>query len=57
MPNAIANIEKSRGRPKTNATPVLVRLEPDLLDKLDKIAEREGVNRPEAVRRLIERAK
>lgn len=34
----------------------MVRLQPPELAKLDKLAERDGVNRPEAVRRLIEKA-
>lgn len=56
MRDAIAGIKKSRGRPKVNSVGVMVRLPPDELAKLDRIAEREGVNRPEAIRRLIAKA-
>jgi hypothetical protein len=54
---SIGNIEKSkkRGRPRTDATPVLVRLMPDQLERLDCwIAKQvENVGRPEAIRRVL----
>jgi hypothetical protein len=57
---SIDNIENKRrkGRPKTDATPVMTRLWPDLLAKIDawrgRQVDRPG--RPEAIRRLVESA-
>jgi metal-responsive CopG/Arc/MetJ family transcriptional regulator len=56
MRSTIPGIKKSRGRPKTNSTGVMVRLEPPLLAKVDKIAEKAGVSRPEAIRKMIDKA-
>jgi hypothetical protein len=57
---SIGNIEKKRkrGRPPTEATPVLVRVMPDQLEKLDAWikAHPEKVGRPEAIRRLLGQA-
>lgn len=47
---------KSQKRPGQSGTPVMLRLQPDLLAKVDKLAEKEGVSRPEAVRKMIERS-
>ena len=58
MTQSISNIRKKRGRgrPKIGAIPVLVRLLPDQVARLDKwrkaIADSPG--RPEAIRRLLE---
>jgi hypothetical protein len=48
--------KKKRGRPVTTGkgTLVGVRLQPDLLKALDKWAKLNDINRPEAIRRLIE---
>lgn len=59
MSNAIDDIEKSpRGRPRTGATPVMVRLDPEQLRRLDDWIEEDGgrFSRPEAIRRLLEHA-
>lgn len=58
MSDAISNIGKSRGRPVTGAKPVMVRLLPGQLGKLDawRNAQVDKPTRPEAVRRLIETA-
>ena len=55
MPAAIPNIEKrGRGRPATNATPVMVRLPPDDLELLDAWITANGeMSRPEALRRIL----
>lgn len=56
--SAIGDIEKrSPGRPRTNATPVLVRLPPDQLAALDAwIEDQEDVpSRPAAIRTILER--
>lgn len=52
MTDAINDIKKSRrGRPATGqGTPVLVRLQPDLLEVLDRFAGELGKSRPEAMR-------
>src|SRR6516165_8262801 len=58
MTRSISNIGKKRGRgrPKVGAIPVMVRLLPDQVARLDKwrkgLADRPG--RPEAIRRLLE---
>jgi hypothetical protein len=56
---SIGNIEKRRGRPATNATPVLVRLYPDELAKVDARRETMGpkASRPDAIRAMIAAAK
>jgi hypothetical protein len=55
---SISNIEKKRGRgrPATDATPILVRLQPDRLKALDAWATKQDdePSRPEAIRRLVE---
>lgn len=58
---SIDNVGKSRGRPALGATPITVRIHPDLLSAIDAfIAERseygENLTRPEAVRRLTAEA-
>jgi hypothetical protein len=57
---SIVNIEKKRGRgrPPTEATPVLVRVMPDQLEKLDAWIKRhdDKLGRPEAIRRLLDQA-
>jgi hypothetical protein len=59
MKSAIANIKKSKGRPKINATPLMVRVPPEELARLDAwIASQPDPkpSRPEAIRRLVEKA-
>lgn len=59
MADAISDIEKGkRGRPRTDATPVMVRLQPEQLAKLDQwIADQgEPITRPEAIRRIVANA-
>lgn len=56
MSLSISKTEKNKGgRPKTDATPVMVRIYPDALHKLDAwIAEQDPpLSRPEAIRRLL----
>ena len=59
MTRSISNIRKKRGRgrPKVGAIPVMVRLLPDQVARLDKW--RKGLvdnpGRPEAIRRLLEK--
>jgi hypothetical protein len=54
--------KRGRGRPPTDATPVLVRLMPDQLEQLDAWIEhhierhKEKLGRPEAIRRILEGA-
>ncbi len=51
--------EKNKGgRPRTFATPLLVRLKPDLLARLDAWTEKQAdrPNRVEAIRRLLAHA-
>jgi hypothetical protein len=55
---SINDIEKrGRGRPTTGSTPVLVRVQPDQLAKLDQWAakQKDKPGRSEAIRRLVER--
>jgi hypothetical protein len=56
---SIGNIEKrrKRGRPPTEATPVLVRVMPDQIERLDAWIAKQGepdLGRPEAIRRLLD---
>jgi len=58
---SIDNIEKKRkrGRPPTEATPVLVRVMPDQIERLDAWIVKQGephLGRPEAIRRLLDKA-
>ena len=58
MKKAIRGIKKGRGRPKTTGagTPVMVRIQPPMLDALDEwISKQEGrkPTRPEAVRKAL----
>jgi hypothetical protein len=48
-------VVRRRGRPKTNPTSIHLTLLPDQLERVDKWSAQEGVSRPEACRRLIER--
>jgi len=53
---SISNVEKrGRGRPRTDATPITLRLPPEQLAALDAFIEGAGgsVSRPEALRRLL----
>jgi hypothetical protein len=54
---SISKTEKNKGgRPRVDATPVMVRLAPDQLKRLDKwiaAQKAEQVGRPEAIRRLM----
>lgn len=47
--------KKSVGRPAVNATPVTLRLPPEILTPLDKFASDEADNpgRPESIRRIL----
>jgi hypothetical protein len=60
MAPAIVDIEKGkRGRPRTDATPIMVRLQPDALAALDEWREAQPApipSRPEAIRALLRRA-
>lgn len=60
MAGAISDIEKSkRGRPRTDSTPVMVRLLPEQLTALDAWIEGQEEprpSRPEAIRQLIDKA-
>ena len=55
---SIGNIRKKRGRgrPPVGATPIMVRMPPAELDKLDAWIKRQDKvpSRPEAIRRLVE---
>jgi hypothetical protein len=53
--NDIEN-KRGRGRPATDATPVLVRMPPIVIAKLDAWIEHQGeaISRPDAIRRLVE---
>jgi hypothetical protein len=57
---SISNIVKKRGRgrPATDATPILVRMPPAVLESLDSwiAKQKDGQSRPEAIRRLVELA-
>lgn len=48
--------KKGRGRPATDATPILVRMLPDQVEALDYWIAKQGddLGRPEAIRRLVE---
>jgi hypothetical protein len=59
MAQSISNIRnkrRGRGRPRIGAIPVLVRLLPDQVTRLDKWRKglADGPGRPEAIRRLLE---
>jgi hypothetical protein len=58
MTRTIANIEKrrGRGRPATNATCIMVRVLPNLVDKFDRWRDRQDnpPGRPEGIRLLME---
>jgi hypothetical protein len=60
MAASITNIRKKRGRgrPKVGAVPVMVRFLPEQAMRLDKWrgAQADHPGRPEAIRRLVERA-
>lgn len=47
-------LKNPRGRPKTDSTPVMVRLQPALLAALDAHIGDSDKSRPEAIRELIE---
>jgi len=52
----ISNVRKSRGRPAVGATPITVRLVPDLLARLDAwiaLQPDPKPSRPEAMRRAL----
>ena len=51
----MSDIKNPVGRPAVNATPVTLRVPPDLLAPLDAFAsgEPDGPTRPEAIRRLL----
>jgi metal-responsive CopG/Arc/MetJ family transcriptional regulator len=51
-------MKRTKSRPKETGTPVMIRLQPDLLKEIDDFRRREPdlPNRPEAMRRLVEKA-
>lgn len=51
----MSETKKNRGgRPRVNATPVTVRIPPDLLDALDRYASEQNFpSRPDAIRRAL----
>ena len=52
---SISGTHKKRGRPATGKNPhVVVRMEPVAIARVDAFAERNEINRSEAVRRLVE---
>lgn len=55
--STVSNVKKS-GRPRVDATPLSVRVPPDLLADLDRFIAEEcpGTSRPEALRRLAAEA-
>jgi hypothetical protein len=59
MSTSSEDIKKSkRGRPKAETTPIMVRVGPDELARVDAWIARNGppyVSRPEAIRRLVEK--
>ncbi|MCT6819483.1 MAG: ribbon-helix-helix protein, CopG family [Bombella apis] len=47
---------KKRGRPRTGIKPLVsARLEPSLIAQLEEWALHQGIKRPEAIRRLIQK--
>lgn len=52
MAKAIVDIKKSRGRPATDTTPIMVRVPPDMLEAIDKFTD-EIISRPQAVRLIL----
>ncbi len=56
MALSISKTGKKIGRPATDATPVMVRLTPDLLAFIDRLREREdpAPSRPEAIRQALQ---
>lgn len=52
MAKAIDDIIKTRGRPKADTTPILVRVPPDMLEAIDKFTD-EFISRPSAVRLIL----
>jgi hypothetical protein len=54
MASNLSNIKKT-GRPRVDATPVTVRIPPDLLARLDAwiAAQPKPVSRPEAIRAIV----
>jgi hypothetical protein len=54
MASNLSNIKKT-GRPRVDATPVTVRIPPDLLARLDAwiAAQPNPVSRPEAIRAIV----
>jgi metal-responsive CopG/Arc/MetJ family transcriptional regulator len=50
------NTKSRKPRPKQTGTLVGVRLQPDLLDKVDRAAKKAGVTRPEAIKAMIEKS-
>lgn len=59
MSNATADIKKSsRGRPKVDTTPVMVRMDAFQLDRVDawRRGQKDVPTRPEAIRRMVDLA-
>jgi hypothetical protein len=57
MAQSISDIKKSRGRPVTTGTgtPVVVRLQPDQLARIDAWRSKAGETRPGAIRKLVDK--
>jgi hypothetical protein len=54
-PQSISVKQKRRGRPATGQDPLVgFRLPPETLRRLDQLAERKGISRSDAIRRLIQ---
>lgn len=53
---SISNIMKSRGRPKVDTHPVMVRMSASLIERLDDARRNEAdlPSRPEMIRRIVE---
>ena len=51
--NAKTNVN-GRGRPRTHAKPIMVRVPPEMLAKLDKWRKKRNQGRPEAIRQILE---
>jgi hypothetical protein len=52
-----AYLKKLGPKPAGTGTLIGVRLQPDELAKVDRIAASEGITRPEAIRRMIDRSR
>lgn len=53
MTNAISRTGKQRGRPPTGAKSIHLRIEPELLEALDRFAQEAQATRPDAIRQIM----